>query len=49
MRVDLRRLRSFVTQQLLDVSQLDAAFQEVRGVTIPQPMQRGRSLRQRKD
>ncbi len=49
MRVDLRRLRTLVPQQLLDVPQVGAAFQQVRGIAMTEPMQRGRSLYQRQD
>jgi len=34
MRVYLRRLRTLVPQQLLDIPQVGAAFQEVRSVTV---------------
>lgn len=48
-RVFLRGLQTLLPQQLLDVSQIGAAFQEVRVVGVTRPMQSCRALHQRKD
>ena len=44
MRVNLCRLTTIVPQQLLYVPQIRAVLQQMRRITVPQPMQRYRFL-----